>query len=165
MRDLPFKMGLVQIAVTLVSTFTIYKVAEVFYRLFLHPLAKFPGPKWAAVTDWWELYQENDSDGCLFLKLDDLHEQYGTACARLEILQRNIVECPSGPIIRIRPNEVHIKDPEWMDVLFTGSSHVSWNVSRWKARASTPSKVRHRDPIVAHSLGTPLASKNKPLLP
>ena len=45
------------------------------YRIFFHPLRKFPGPVWARVSKFWHvgklLTQPN------FKVLDDLHQQYG----------------------------------------------------------------------------------------
>lgn len=54
-------------------------VGLVVYRLYLHPLAKFPGPKLAAITDYWEFYQDyfREESGHLFLELDELHQRYG----------------------------------------------------------------------------------------
>ncbi|KAI1180231.1 cytochrome P450 [Nemania sp. FL0916] len=71
----------------------IYFVCVAVYRLYFHPLSKFPGPRLAAITDLWELYQDyiREESGHLFLELDKLHERY-------------------GPIVRIRPNEVHPRD-------------------------------------------------------
>ena len=35
-----------------------YVVYGIIFRLHLSPIAKFPGPKWAAVTLWYEFYFE-----------------------------------------------------------------------------------------------------------
>lgn len=47
------------------------------YRLFLHPLARFPGPKLAAVSRWYEGYYDVIQGGQYTRKIADLHKQYG----------------------------------------------------------------------------------------
>lgn len=50
-------------------------VAYVIYQRYFHPLAAFPGPFWASLTDLWQVHQ------FLTLKqpyhLTELHERYG----------------------------------------------------------------------------------------
>ncbi|KAI1394186.1 putative cytochrome P450 [Hypoxylon trugodes] len=69
----------------------LYWSCVVFYRLFLSNLAKFPGPKLAAATGWYEafidLYSSNFPD-----VLEGLHEKY-------------------GPIVRINPWELSYVTP------------------------------------------------------
>lgn len=55
----------------------VYVVGGVFYRLYLSPLAKFPGPKLAAATLWYEFYYDNFLKGQYTFKIMDLHKKYG----------------------------------------------------------------------------------------
>ncbi len=47
------------------------------YRLYLHPLKAFPGPRLAAVTDYYQGYFEVWKNGMFVQHLDKLHEVYG----------------------------------------------------------------------------------------
>lgn len=55
----------------------LYCIAGVVYRLYLSPLAKFPGPKLAAATLWYEAYYDVIKKGQYTLKIRELHKQYG----------------------------------------------------------------------------------------
>lgn len=44
----------------------------------LHPLAKYPGPLVAALTDWYTVYWI--ADGGRHLELDKQHKKYGEFC-------------------------------------------------------------------------------------
>ncbi|KAB8289893.1 hypothetical protein EYC80_010524 [Monilinia laxa] len=72
------------------------------YRLYFSPIAKFPGPKLAALTLWYEFYFNVILDGQWLWEIKRMHEQY-------------------GPIIRINPYELHIDDLEYYDELYAGS--------------------------------------------
>ena len=54
-----------------------YLLSLAFYRLFLHPLAKFPGPKLAALSKWYEFYYEVPSKGQFTFHIQKLHKIYG----------------------------------------------------------------------------------------
>ena len=47
------------------------------HRLYLHPLAHFPGPKLAAGTWWYMTYYEVFKDGAMVEQLEYLHARYG----------------------------------------------------------------------------------------
>jgi len=48
------------------------------YRLYFHPLRKFPGPKLAICTYLYEQYYEVIKQGQYTFKLRELHEKYGS---------------------------------------------------------------------------------------
>lgn len=60
-----------------IAALSVYGLALVLYRLFLHPLAKFPGPPLAAVTNWYEAYYEIIKNGQYSAKISELHDRYG----------------------------------------------------------------------------------------
>ena len=78
---------------------SVYLAGLAFYRLYLHPLANFPGPKLAALTKYYEVYYEVVLRGQFSAHIQDLHAEY-------------------GPIVRITPFELHIKDSSFWDELY-----------------------------------------------
>lgn len=64
--------------ILLVTFFLIfYLVWLAIYRLYLSPIAKFPGPKLAALTFWYELYHDVIRPGKYIWEIAKMHEQYG----------------------------------------------------------------------------------------
>lgn len=55
-----------------------YLISLAVYRLWLSPLAKFPGPKLAALTLWYELYYDIYCEGQYTFQIIRMHEKYGT---------------------------------------------------------------------------------------
>jgi hypothetical protein len=53
-------------------------IALAIYRLYFHPLAKFPGPKLAALTRGYEFYYDVIKCGMYLKKIEKLHEKYGS---------------------------------------------------------------------------------------
>lgn len=48
------------------------------YRLYLHPLAKYPGPKLAAISLLYEFYYDGIKGGQYTFEIGRMHERYGT---------------------------------------------------------------------------------------
>ncbi|MCJ1305556.1 hypothetical protein MMC08_008370, partial [Hypocenomyce scalaris] len=84
-------------------TLLLYFVTGAIYRLYFSPISKFPGPKLAALTWWYEFYYDVVLGGQYVFHLRTLHAKY-------------------GPIIRINPCELHISDPTYYDTLFASSA-------------------------------------------
>jgi hypothetical protein len=57
--------------------YTLYLVGLAVYRLYLSPLAKFPGPKLAAVSRWYEFYHDVVRRGQYSDHITELHKIYG----------------------------------------------------------------------------------------
>lgn len=57
---------------------SVYLISLAVYRLYLCPVAKFPGPRLAALTLWYEFYYDVILGGQYVFKIEQLHEQYGT---------------------------------------------------------------------------------------
>ena len=135
---------------------TLYWIVQIIYRLTFHPLARFPGPFLCRIGWYYQMYFEAIKGGKLLEKWPQLHEKYGRLmlepywtsltvsalilavstlrCVMYTIPQRKFEADAKtlGPIIRINPNEVHIKDPEcfhvWVQKLGLpppGTSHLS----------------------------------------
>ncbi len=106
------------------SVAILYSISLLIYRLYLHPLAKFPGPKLAAATGWYETYHDLKNPGGQFMyRLHKLHKTYGRIKVRMLYLRR--LREVLGPIVRLSPDEVHISDTAWVDTLLVSSAQVS----------------------------------------
>lgn len=47
------------------------------YRLYLSPIAHFPGPRLAALTFWYEFYYDVVRSGRYTWRIAEMHAQYG----------------------------------------------------------------------------------------
>lgn len=95
------------LTITGVLAFLIFRsLYVVVYRLYFSPLARFPGPKLAALSTWYEAYYDlfkKPHGGQFAFHVKRLHEKY-------------------GPIVRVGPNEVHIDDPDYYNEVYSMAS-------------------------------------------
>ncbi|RAQ58815.1 cytochrome P450 [Aspergillus flavus] len=109
----------------------VYTASLAIYRLFLSPLAKFPGPTLAALTGWYEVFFDVLLGGQFMWEIERLHGKY-------------------GPIVRINPHELHIKDPDYYNTLYAGPTRrrdkYLWflSVGAPTSTFATPESDHHR---------------------
>lgn len=58
------------------------------YRLYFSPLSKFPGPKLAALTKFYEFYYDVVLQGQFTFQIQKMHKKYGK--------KASLVQCVSG---------------------------------------------------------------------
>ncbi|PSN59687.1 cytochrome P450 [Corynespora cassiicola Philippines] len=85
------------------AAFLTYRLFVVFYRLFLSPIAKFPGPQLAGATSLYGFYFNLVRKGRYVFEIERMHNIY-------------------APIVRINPHELSIRDPEFYDRLYVSGS-------------------------------------------
>ena len=77
------------------------------WRLYFHQLARFPGPKIAALTDYYVTYYELVKYGATVQQLEVLHQRYGEWIPDLNKRETHCVfDSIPGPVVRIGPNKV-----------------------------------------------------------
>jgi hypothetical protein len=62
---------------TLLILLLVLYASRTVYSVYFGPLAKFPGPKLAAATLWYEFYYDVIMKGRYTFKIKELHEKYG----------------------------------------------------------------------------------------
>lgn len=75
---------------TLIGASAVYFLTLAFYRLFFHPLARFPGPRLAAISRWYEGYFDVVLGGQYTKKIAELHKTYGVLPISQTLLQGHI---------------------------------------------------------------------------
>jgi cytochrome P450 len=115
----------------------LWSIGLVVQRLYFSPLSKFPGPKLAAATHWYQKYFDllaKRHGGQFLWEIKRMHEKY-------------------GPVVRITPDELHIDDPDFWHQVYCNNSSTRPIDKQEKLRHrfgvpdavfSTPSGEQHR---------------------
>ncbi|KAF6747677.1 cytochrome P450 [Ephemerocybe angulata] len=113
-----------------------YLAAICTYRLFFHPLSRFPGPSLAAVTDGYAAWYEVVKKGEIVHELDRLHKVY-------------------GPIVRIGPGKLHFNTPRAFDDIYRspklikpGSFYDAFQMRQSSFGFSDPRLAKERREII-----------------
>ncbi|KAL4940581.1 hypothetical protein BDV06DRAFT_18342 [Aspergillus oleicola] len=124
-------MSFITPAVLIASAYFLYIAGLGLYRLFFHPLRKFPGPRYAVLSRWHEYYYDCWLPGKFMWWIEEQHKRY-------------------GPIIRITPDELHVLDADLWDTIYTKAGRVDkydWLTVRFgngSSVLSTASDSLHR---------------------
>ncbi|KAF9886373.1 hypothetical protein FE257_011518 [Aspergillus nanangensis] len=120
----------------------LYLIYLTVYRLWLCPIAKFPGPRLAALTLWYEFYYDAIKYGKYTFRIAEMHKKY-------------------GPIVRISPYELHIDDSEYYEVLYsrgTPRNKYEFYTTQFGTPLSVFSAVEHEQHKILRSHMNPFFS-------
>ncbi|KEY64036.1 Tri4 [Stachybotrys chartarum IBT 7711] len=81
----------------------VYILGTCFYNVYLHPLRHIPGSKLAVMGPYLEFYHEVIRKGQYLWEIEKMHEKY-------------------GPIVRVNPREIHIKDSSFYHTIYAAGS-------------------------------------------
>lgn len=84
---------------TAVAFVVLYLASGAIYRIYLSPLAKFPGPKLAALTLWYEFYYDVIKRGKFTWEIQQMHQKYGKSTLCLHMV--------NSLSYNLRPNRAH----------------------------------------------------------
>ena len=89
----------IQMLCTAAVDFAVFSFFWAASRLLFDPLRKFPGPRLAALTRWYEFCYDVIKDGIFAKQFPRQHQKYGA-------------------ILRIGPNHLHVNDPDFYKEVF-----------------------------------------------
>lgn len=102
-----------------------YAVVLAVERLCLSPIAGVPGPRLAALTQWYEFYYDIVLGGQFTFKIMELHRRY-------------------GDVVRIGPCEVHVADFAFHAHLYSTRPRDKWRFYTKQVRGAASGRLgRH----------------------
>jgi len=107
-----------QLIIGLFAAAVAYDINLFIYRIFFHPLSKFPGPTLAKVTPWYRFYHNYIRGGRLTEETEKLHKKY-------------------GPVVRISPNELAFSTLEAYNAIYATRPHLNKDINFYRVFAST----------------------------
>jgi hypothetical protein len=69
--------SLLTLLISTCALWIVYLLGLAIYRLYLSPLARFPGSRLAALSNWYKFYYDVVLHGNFTFHIQDLHEKYG----------------------------------------------------------------------------------------
>lgn len=109
------------------------------YRFYFHPIRRFPGPKLAAITSCYEFYYDVVRNGRYLFEIGQMHEKYGRLT---EKVSRSVkLKVSTGPVVRISPGELHIKDSCFYDEIYAPTSKRREKDSRFATISRFPNSM------------------------
>lgn len=120
-----------------------YILALAIHRLHIHPLAHFPGPKLAAATKWYEFWYDIivPPGGQYSAIINRLHDKY-------------------GDVVRINPDELHIRDPDMYEHVYASSVKRD----KWYNAARMTGKEHGSFTTIPHELHRRRKVANAPMM-
>ncbi|KAF1731349.1 Trichodiene oxygenase [Beauveria bassiana] len=116
-------------AYTSLACWVVYAVCLGFYRLWYSPIAHLPGPKLAALTQYYEFYYDIVLGGQYTFRIVEMHKEY-------------------GPVVRISPWEVHVSDHDFHSELYAGPHRRRHKWLFWAKQFFSTKSVRDLQPIL-----------------
>ncbi|GAO14689.1 uncharacterized protein UV8b_04626 [Ustilaginoidea virens] len=98
------KLSLARVLAWCFAAFVLHRIYRCVYNLYFHPLSKFPGPRLAAATSLYEFWFDVIRDGLYIWEVEKMHDKY-------------------GPIVRVNPRELHIRDSSYYNMIYTLTDH------------------------------------------
>lgn len=118
-QDLMTALTWTQAICLVLSIWLVYATGLAVQRLWFSPISHFPGPRLAALTQYYEFYYDTVLGGQFSNKLVELHKVY-------------------GPVVRINPREVHVAEYDFYSKLYSGTARPLDKWTFWTQQSGAP---------------------------